>query len=197
MATIAENLQTLVNQKAAIKTALENKGKAPTEELGTYAGLIEELENEEQISYVLTNGDGSARAYAVKSAEEAITLTATENDIRKETTAITNTGYTEGQKDIPAYYSTCAMKFIFAGEEAVIDVPEYDYKDIMLTIAPFAASEKESTTINYVSVNNAVYETKTGIKISDITIDSDNNQTKLGLTPNELSILRYFIVREE
>ena len=197
MATIAENLQTLIEQKAAIKAALDSKGKEPTDALATYAGLIEELENEEQISYVLTNADGSKRAYAVKNAEEAISLTATENDIRINTTAITDTGYTEGAKEIPAYFSTCAKKVINANVEAVIDVPEYDYKNIMVSLAPYNNSVSESTAVNYVSIDNAMYEANSTTKVSEITIDTDNQQVKLGITPSKLSILRYFIVREE
>ena len=197
MATIAENLQTLIEQKAAIKAALDNKGKEPTDALATYAGLINELENEEQISYVLTNADGSQRAYAVKNAEEAISLTATENDIRINTTAITDTGYTEGAKEIPAYFSTYGKMFAQANKEAVINVPEYDYKNIMVSIGTYNNSVSESTKVTYVSIDNAMYEANTTNKVSDITIDTTNKQVKLGITPSVLSVIRYFIVREE
>lgn len=45
MGTTADKLQAVLNSKEAIKTSLENKGMEPTDELSTYAGMIDELEN--------------------------------------------------------------------------------------------------------------------------------------------------------
>ena len=197
MATIAENLQTLVNNKAAIKAALEKKEKNPSDVLGSYAELIEELDNEEQVSYVLTNADGTQKVYAQLSSKEPITLTAGANDIRKNTSAITNEGYTEGVKDIPAYFSRYGHKFVQAGTEAIIDNHEIDYESLMVTIAPFNSSWDKSTAIKYVSVENAMYEANSTTKLSDITKDIENETIHLGITVSELSVLRYIVVREE
>lgn len=197
MATIAENLQTLLDQKAAIKAALENKGKAPTEELGTYAGLIDTLENEEQISYVLTNADGSARAYAVKSAEEAITLTATENDIRLNTTAITNIGYTEGQKDIPAYHTQTGKKLVLAGAPVEITLEDYDFLHMHAMLCEYDTSIINSVLVYANVVEGVVYEANTANKLADITVDGDTKTISLGITADKKSVLRYFLIRKE
>lgn len=197
MATIAENLQTLVNNKAAIKAALEKKEKNPSDVLGSYAELIEELDNEEQVSYVLTNADGTQKVYAQLSSKEPVTLTAGANDIRLNTSAITNDGYTEGTKDIPAYYSRYGHKFVQAGTEAMIDNHEIDYESLMVTIAPFNSSVDESVSVNYVSIDDSMYEAKSTTKLSDITKDVENETIHLGITVSELSVLRYFVVREE
>lgn len=43
MGTTSDKLQALLNSKSAIKSALEGKGKEPTDVLSTYAGLIEDI----------------------------------------------------------------------------------------------------------------------------------------------------------
>ena len=45
MGTTTEKLQAVLDSKEAIKTSLENQGLEPTDELSTYSGLIDELEN--------------------------------------------------------------------------------------------------------------------------------------------------------
>jgi hypothetical protein len=196
MSTIVDKLNLLLENKNAIKAVLEEKGKEPSDVLSTYAQSISELDNEEQVSYVLSNADGSKKIYAQLSSKEPITLTATENDIRLGSTAITNEGFVEGTKDIPSYYSGYGSKMITAGSEAVIKKEEYDYKSIMITIAPYDAATG-STSVNYVSVSDAMYEAKTTTKLSDITINEDEKQVNLGITVDVLSVMRYFIVREE
>lgn len=153
--------------------------------------------SDEQTTYVLTNADGTQSTLALLSGEQTVVPTATANDIRVGTTAITNDGYTEGTKEIPSYYSRYGTVFVQANTEAILNVPEYDYKNLMVSIAPYNLSINESTAINYVSVESAMYEAKSTTKIADITIDTVNEQVNLGVTVNELSVLRYFIVREE
>ena len=197
MGTIYDKLNHLKNSKNAIKAALEAKGKEPTEALSTYAQSITELDNEEQVSYVLANADGTQKVYAQLSSKDPITLTATENDIRLGSTAITNEGYIEGAKDIPAYYSSYGEKVLQAGEEATITIHEYDYKSLMVTIAPYNTNIDGSTAIKYVSVDNAIYEAKDTTKLGDITTDTENERINLGISVTEKSVLRYFVVREE
>lgn len=197
MATIAENLQILLDQKAAIKAALENKGKAPTEQLGTYAGLIDELENEEQISYVLTTADGEKRAYAVTTAEEAIKLTATENDIRLNTCAITDTGYTEGKKDIPAYHTQTGKKIVQAGAAVSITLADYKFTHIHAMLSKFNTNIVNSVHVYANVIEGVLYEANSNTKLADITVDDATQTINLGITADEKSVLRYFTMREE
>ena len=196
METIAENLQILVEQKQAIKQSLETKGKNPTDKIATYAGLIDELDNEEQTSYVLSNADGTQKIYAQLSSKDPVKLTATANDIRLNKSAITNKGYTDGEKEIPSYYSTYGSKIIQAGSRAVIDNLEYDYKSLMVTISTFNTNISSSLSVNSTSINNNIYECKSNNKLSSIEIDSVNQRIDLGITVQEKSVLRYFVVRE-
>lgn len=66
MGTTAEKLQAVLNSKEAIKTSLENKGLEPTDQLSTYAGLVDELEN---------TSDATATEDSIMEGEVAYTAT--------------------------------------------------------------------------------------------------------------------------
>lgn len=196
MPTTAELLQTLVDIKAGLKTALEKQSKEPTDAFSTYAGLIDGLENPDKVEYFVTC-DGTIKKYAQLVGEEKVELTATANDVREGTSVIVDSGYLEGEKYIPSYHSRYGKKAVTSGSEAIITGDETDYEQIMVSIAPFNSSLDESVAVMYVSVDNAMYEVNTGNKISDITKDVNNEQVNLGIVVDELSILRFFLVREE
>lgn len=195
MPTIAENLQTLINIKADIKAALESQSKEPTNAMGTYAGLIDGLENPDQVEYCVTV-DGENKAYAQLYGEQKVELTATANDVRIGTSVISSEGYMEGEKEIPAYYSSYGKKSISAGGVAVIPY-QAGYKNLMVSIAPYNSSVSASTAIKYVSVENSMYAVDSTTKLSDISVDTENEQINLGITVDVMSILRYIVVREE
>ena len=197
METIAENLQILVNEKQAIKQALENQGKEPTEKINQYAGLIDELENPEKTVYLFTPDDGETTVYAQLVGQEKVDLNATPNDIRIGTKAVTNSGVVDGDKVIPAYYSSYGVRKFTADKEVKIKMKEYDYKSLMASMATFNNSLSESVCINLASVGDSMYECKSNTKTSDITKDSENGQIDFGITTEEDSVIRYFVVREE
>ena len=197
MATIAENLQFLLDQKQAIKEALTEKGKNPTDELKTYAGLINELENEEQITYVLTTSDSTDRARVIKSNEQSITLTAKCDDIRNGYTAITDTGFTEGVKDIPAYHTQAGQKIIQAGSAIAFDLDDYDFTKIQIVLIKYNTSITNSAEVYAATVENALYTAGTTTKIADVTKNDTTQTVNLGITAEEKTVLRYFIMREE
>lgn len=195
MPTIAENLQTLVELKGAIKASLQSQGKEVSDSLSTYAGLIDSLENPDEVIYCVTV-DGVNKAYAQLYGKKKVELTATENDIRLGTSAITNTGYTDGKKDIPGYYVIYGYKAVQAGIEAVINYWP-GIESLLVTIVPFDTSVSDSVAVKYVSVDKAMYESNSTTKISDISVDTVNERINLGVTPDVRSILRYFVVRKE
>ena len=196
MPTIAENLQTLVEKKQAIKEALQNQGKEPTDELGTYPGLIDALENPDNITYLVTV-DGENSAYTVLHGQEKVELNATTNDIRIGTKAVTETGVTDGEKEIPAYYSRYGERKFTKGTEVKIKMKEYDDKSLMTSMATFNVDLDKSISVNATSIGDSMYECKSNTKLSDITKDSANEQINFGITANEDSVIRYFVVREE
>ena len=196
MATIEENLQALRDIKAGIKTSLENQNKEPTDSFASYSGLVDDLENPDDITYCVTL-DGENKAYAQLYGQEEITLTATANDIRINTSAITGNGYTEGEKEIPSYFSSYGYKIVPANSEATLTIHECDYKKLMVTIATYDSSASESVSVDYTSVEDSMYESKSATKVADITKDVDNEVIKLGITVTAKSVLRYFVTREE
>lgn len=143
---------------------------------------------------VVANGDIAA----IRSTDKAYTpLTATANDIRLGTTAITEEGTIEGTKDIPNYLSRYGKKLVPSNTEAVINVPEYNYRNLMVTITTYNTTVDDSVASTYISVDNSMYAVGSSTKLSDISIDNANAQIKLGIIVNEKSVLRYFVVKEE
>lgn len=198
MATIAENLQVLVDQKAAIKAALENQGKAPTDTLSTYAGLIDSLENPDEVTYCVTI-DGENKVYAQLYGQEKVTLTATANDIRENTSAITNKGYTEGSKKIPSYQSKKGVFYIPANTEIkLFDENNYNFTKFQATLAVFNNSIDDSVQVDRVTVDEALYKANSTEKLADLSKDDTNAQIDFGITNgNTPAVMRYFIMREE
>ena len=66
--------------------------------------------------YMLETSSGD-KVYAQLASEEQVALTATANDIRIGTTAVTQSGVIEGEKDIPAYHTTTGYRYIPANTE--------------------------------------------------------------------------------
>lgn len=197
MGAVVDKLKKLLESKNAIKAVLEEKGKSPTNALSTYAQSISELDNEEQVSYVLANANGTQKIYAQLSSKQPISLTATENDIRLGSTAITNGGYTEGSKDIPAYHSRTGEKIILAGDEVTITLNKYDYSQIQITLSNYNTSIDDSVEVVATSIGDSVYDAKSTTKLGDITIDAATETINLGITAGVKSVLRYFTMKEE
>jgi ribosomal protein S1 len=47
------------------------------------------------------------------------------------------------------------------------------------------------------SIENEIYVIGDNVKVSDITVDEESQQIKLGITMSEKSVLRYSIITEE
>jgi hypothetical protein len=197
MSTIVDKLNLLLENKNAIKAILEEKGKEPSDVLSTYAQSISELDNEEQVSYVLSNSDGSKKIYAQLSSKEPITLTATENDIRLGSTAITNEGFVEGTKDIPSYHSWTGKKIIQAGSAVTISIPKYQYTQLLVTLSNYNTSISKSVEVVATNIEDEMYEAKTTTKLADITLNDATETIDLGITADVKSVLRYFTMKEE
>ena len=201
MRTLAENLQILVANKKALKAVLEDKGKAPTDTMSDYPALIEELDNEEQVSYVLQNAEGTDQKYAQLASEDPISLTATENDIRVNTSAITEKGYTEGAKDIPKYYAIQGMQVVLGDTDIKLIEKNhniYDYTKFQATLAIFNNSLSDSVQVDKVTVDDSLYKANTTTKLSDLSVDYENEAVNFGITNGDTTaVMRYFIMREE
>lgn len=201
MATIAENLQTLIALKGTIKAALESQGKEPGEKLSDYVGLINDLENPEKVVYCLTI-DGEQKTFTQLYGEQKVELTATENDIRKGSTAITKKGYLEGEKVIPAYNTSQGFVVIPANSECKIESlssqDRYAYTKLQAIITPFNTSLSNSVAVNKVVIDDYVYNVNSTEKVSNVTKDDENKSISFGIINegNTPMIIRYFTYKE-
>lgn len=199
MATIQENLQTLADIKADIKVSLENQNKAPTNSFATYSGLVDGLENPDDITYCVTL-DGENKTYAQLHGQEKVTLTATANDIRLNTSAITNKGYTEGEKDIPSYYTTrgyVAVRPNGKFEISTLKNDRYDYTDLQCLIAPWNTSIEDSVAIDKTVLYDAVYPAGSTEKLADVIKDAANKLIDLGITNGTTPYVIHFMTCKE
>lgn len=198
METIAENLQILVDQKQAIKESLENQGKEPTEKISTYAGLIAELENPEQVTYCVTV-DGENKTYATLYGEERAELTATPNDIRTGTVAITDDGLTTGEKDIPAYHTTRGAVAVMPKQEFKISSlkERYDYTELFCLIAPWNETIENSVAVDKSVLYDSVYPVSSTQKLADVVKDATNKAIKLGITNGSTPYVIHFMTYRE
>lgn len=160
-------------------------------------GMIGQKIVDDAETYLLVNGDESQATLALLASEETVNPTATSNDIRIGTTAITSTGYTEGTKDIPTYHTETGMMIIPSGKTVSFVVETYDYTKVHATLSTFNNSISESVAVIASTVYDSVYEAGTTNKLADITKDDSTQSINLGITAESMSVLRYFVMKEE
>lgn len=140
--------------------------------------------------------EAGAQFMAVCVGEETV-FTATDNDVREGLVYASDKGVSTGTKIIPVYYARCGKKFVLAGNEATMVIPEYNYDNLIVTISTYNTSLSQSVASTYVSIDDAMYVAGNNAKISDITINAENGQINLGVTVDKKSVLRYFVLKEE
>lgn len=150
-------------------------------------------------TYILEDEDGN-EVYGVLVENETV-LTATENDIRLGTTAVTGIGLTNGQKEIPAYHTTEGIKFVPAGSEFTIELiaeDRYQYTKLQALICLFNSSLSNSVATDKVCINDNVYAAGTVESLATVSTDSENKAIKLGIVNETDSpcIIRYFTYKE-
>lgn len=131
--------------------------------------------------------------------DEVVNITATPNDIRLGTTAITNAGIIEGEKVIPSYITTEGIAAIPPGSSYVIYSPDYDYTKLQGIIVAFNTSMTDSTSAEKVAINNGVYEVQSPVIVSTVTKDNESKAVRFGITNNSgaLRLIRFFMYKEE
>lgn len=122
---------------------------------------------------------------------------ATDNDVREGKTYASDAGVSVGTKVIPIYYASYGKKVVLSGREATIAIPEYDYSNLIVIISTYDTSLSQSVISTYVSVDDAMYVANGSTKVSDITVDKENEKINLGIVVNEKSTLRYVVIKEE
>lgn len=187
---------------------------APYKRIRVIAGLGNEAELdliEEQIQqYVEQRGyevpavtymlvDTNGKEVPAVLVEEEVEVTATPNDIRLGTTAITGDGVVAGEKEIPPYYVNAGQRIVTNGSRFAIPTPKGDYKKFQALICPFNETLDASVYTERSVINDSVYNVLSTEPIAAVSKKVDDAYVDLG-TVNEtgsIYLIRYFLYREE
>lgn len=157
---------------------------------GNVVGVVDPLK-----TVIIEDADGNSFTGVVTGSE--VIFSATDNDVREGSVYASDAGVSTGTKVIPVYYASCGFRIVLANEEATVLTPEYDYDNLIITITTYDTSCSQSVVSTYISIDNAIYMAGSDTKVSDIAIDAENGQINLGITVNEKSVIRYFVLKEE
>ena len=152
-------------------------------------------------TFILVDEDGNELAAILT--DEEVALTATPNDIRLGTTAVTDKGVTSGEKIIPSYHTSEGYRLITKGSKVIIPnhdtiADDYDYTKLQILICTFNKNESNSTSTEKVSFNNYVYNVQSTEAISEVTKNHESKLIDLGIINDSDSIwlLRFFMYKE-
>ena len=146
-------------------------------------------------SFVVVDGDGNE--FTAVSVENVTVFDATPMDVRADKTFASDNGVQVGIKNIPSYHTRYGHKFALSGSEVTISVPEYDYTNLFVTITTYNKSIDGSLSSTYIAIDGGMYVAGNATKISDIAVDTANEQINLGITVTEKSVVRYLVTKEE
>lgn len=190
----------LIDKIKAIADAIRAKtGTTAPLTLDEMAESIEYLESDGALAttYILVDEDG----YEIPATlvEEEVELTATANDIRIGTTAVTDAGVIQGEKEIPAYHTLEGYTVVTPGSPVrIMTVKNCEYTKLQALICSFNTSASDSVATEKVCVNDSVYPVSSTTVLSTVTVDVDSHHIDLGITndSDEIQILRYFMYKE-
>lgn len=149
-------------------------------------------------TFILVDKDGNE--YPAVYVDSDTVVTATANDIRKGTTAITSEGVITGEKVIPAYYTEEGYWLIPSGNEFVIPFSNdlYDFTKLQAVICPWAGSFADSVAAEKVVLGENVYGVNSTEPIATVFRDSESGRIDLGITntTDNMYLVRYFTYKE-
>lgn len=192
-------IEIVIDKIKAIGDAIRAKtGTTAPLTLDEMAESIEFLEGSGAIpnTFILVDEDG----YEIPAVltDEVVELTATPNDIRIGTTAVTDTGVTVGEKEIPAYKTNEGSKLIPNGSNFVLTMKEYNYTKLQAIICSFNTTMTNSVSAEKVVINGSVYSVKSITPEATVTKNDSLTQINFGITNNTGSpcVIRYIMYKE-
>lgn len=184
-----------MSEKLRGTLAVDNVLKAVISSDGVLTGRLTTSLSNDFLGEAIVLVDDTGREVVAVLTEEPVTLTATPNDIRFGTTAVTELGLIKGTKVIPAYYTSEGMQVIMPGKNFEIKTLGEDAIFTKLQ-ALFCSS---SVITDKVCINTKVYPTGSKEALSIVSVDADNLIINFGIT-NDTAVpyvIRYFMYREE
>lgn len=155
---------------------------------------------ESETVYLLTPPESDETVFAQLESQETVELTATPNDIRLGSIAITENGVIEGSKDIPSYHTKQGVAIFLPNEEIRLQFYTNinDYTGFQATISKFNTEAKNSVNVEMAVINGCVYKVGSTEAISTVIKDVENKNINLGIVNGESKcILRYILFKEE
>lgn len=147
-------------------------------------------------TFILVDKDGNE--YPAVYVDSDTVITATPNDIRKGTTAITAEGVITGEKEIPAYYVNAGYKLITAGSRFILPTQYCDYQKLQAIICPFDTNVANSVLAEKVAIDGAMYNVSSKESFAEIIKDSEKACVDFGFVNETDSkyLIRYFMYTE-
>lgn len=150
-------------------------------------------------TYILVDEDGNEVSAVL--VDEPVELTATPNDIRLGTTAVTAEGVTSGEKEIPAYHTEQGRQLVEPGE--ALDILMYSdrcqYTGLNVIVCAYSGAADTSVSAEMVVINDKLYPAGSVEALSEVTVDTENQSIKLGIvnTGETPLLVRYMTYKEE
>ena len=141
------------------------------------------------LTYILVDENGNEIPAVL--VDEEVELTATPNDIRIGTTAVTEAGVTTGEKEIPSYHSSEGSRLVLNGARFVLAMPNYEYTKLQAIFCTNSVSAEK------VAINNKVYSVQSNVAEAEITVNA-GGYIDFGIV-NETGkpcLIRYFSFKE-
>lgn len=127
-----------------------------------------------------------------------VDLTATANDIRDGSVAVTDDGVTEGTKEIPAYHTYDGSRLVM--NKALLAVPhnDYDYTKFQAIVCGYNTNSSNSVAAIKVAINDNVYNVMSTTPLAQLIKDHDNNRVSFGINNDSggINIIRYIMYKE-
>lgn len=142
--------------------------------------------------------DENGHEVAAVLTDEVVQLTATANDIRLGTTAVTSDGVIEGTKEIPIYHSTEGAKYVSNGSKFILRITNHEYTKLQAIICSFNTSMTDSVAAQKVILGDKVYPVQSVEEESTVTVNTETGYIDFGIT-NESGkpcLIRYFTFKE-
>lgn len=142
--------------------------------------------------------DDAGNEFPAVFVNDGVALTATANDIRKGSIAVTEAGVIEGTKEIPPYYTIEGRRAVTNGSKFILPVKYYEYTRLQAIICPFNTNMDDSVAAEKVVISDRVYSVQSTESEYDVVKDTDNARVDFGYT-NESGrtyLIRYFLYKE-
>ena len=190
----------LTDKLTSIANAIRNK--TGLEDKLTLDQMVENVDGIDVMPETVILVDEDGNEYPAAFTDEIVEITATANDIRLGTTAITKDGIITGEKVIPAYHTTEGITIIPIGSEFSIYIPEsdrYNYTKIQVIICPLNSTPDQSVAATMVAINNQVYAVESTESMGLLSVNHDTKRINFGITNDDTVpfVVRYFTYKEE